>query len=191
MSLYFSDDISSASFIKIAPFLRDSVNTVEKIVWSNPRRGLYYVQITAGETISSVEGQRFALAVTGAFFRADSIHEKSECHPPPPPPPLLPPPPPPPSPPSPPHLPVSPPPTPPPTLSPPQTTNSSISHRNPPPMPFPPNVGANHSPPLFPLNNVSVDKIRGNMTSSSVRVVCDSRVFTLVTKLVLATFFII
>jgi len=138
ITLYYSADMSG-EFEVIAPLYRDSLNTVEKIVWSYPKRGLYYAKISA---LSLVNDQSFAFVATGSFAKAEAVHDISSCTPPPPPPsppplpPPLPPPYPPPSPPSPPPSPSpSPPPMPP---SPPPSPPPPFPPPSPPPSPPPP-----------------------------------------------------
>jgi hypothetical protein len=137
ITLYYSRDMSG-TFETIAPLYRDSLNTVEKIVWSYPKRGLYYAKISASSLVSD---QSFAFVATGSFVTAETVRDISSCTPPPPPPspPPCPPPFPPPSPPSPPLPPPSPPPSPPPLLPapPPLPPQTSVEALVPPPAPPP------------------------------------------------------
>ena len=137
ITLYYSRDMSG-TFETIAPLYRDSLNTVEKIVWSYPKRGLYYAKISASSLVSD---QSFAFVATGSFVTAEAVRDISSCTPPPPPPspPPCPPPFPPPSPPSPPLPPPSPPPSPPPLLPapPPLPPQTSVEALVPPPAPPP------------------------------------------------------
>ena len=137
ITLYYSRDMSG-TFETIAPLYRDSLNTVEKIVWSSPKRGLYYAKISASSLVSD---QSFAFVATGSFVTAEAVRDISSCTPPPPPsPPPCPPPSPPSSPPpSPPLPPPSPPPSPPPLLPapPPLPPQTSVEALVPPPAPPP------------------------------------------------------